>query len=125
MQMFEEGDLDLDDELVMEDEEVTTHRTEEEVVEREREKRQTSHPIPPRFPRAVRPVQKQQPLKNLLDNPSIQLYPQRHTQVKLDAVQSLSDVFDQMYVGDGSSGYSTETQTSWDSGSTDGHPQKR
>ena len=36
-------------------------------------------------------------LDRMLDNPCIQAYPQDHTQVKLDAVQNLSTVFDSLY----------------------------
>ena len=33
----------------------------------------------------------------LLDNPSIQIYPQHHTQIDLQSVQNLSTVFDDLY----------------------------
>ena len=36
-------------------------------------------------------------LDELLDNPSIQIYPQHHTQIDLQSVQNLSTVFDDLY----------------------------
>ena len=112
--MFEEGDLDLDDEVTIEEEQDVMQQEEGTTTEGRKEKGQMSYSIPPRFPRVNRPLRKQQTVEKLLDNPSIQLHPQHHTQVRLDAVQSLSDVFNQLYVQDASSGYSTGTQSSWE-----------
>ena len=41
-------------------------------------------------------------LDKMLDNPSIQVHPQHHSQVRLGAVQDLSEVFDGMYGSQGS-----------------------
>ena len=104
LQYLEDDDLDIDDEVEVQNEE------EDKEDGSEGEKGQTL--LPPRFPRVTPRSQRTQSLENLLDNPSLQMYPQHPEQVKLDAVQRLADVFESVYSSQGSSSSSSESSTS-------------
>ena len=65
----------------------------------ERKNSHTWSAIVPRTPQPSPHVDRRlhTPLERLLDNPSVQLYPQRPELVTLDAVQNVSEVFDSLY----------------------------
>ena len=87
LQLFEEDELDWDADVGEENDQET--QEEDTKGDKEAERSQTSLYTPP--------GQLQPGLESLLDNPSIQVYPQRPELVQLQSVQNLSTVFDQMY----------------------------
>ena len=104
LQEFQDDDLDLEDELeattTVEDGGTPSIHAEVEV--RAPGRRENSHTWSVVTPRNPQPSpctvrHPTTPLDRLLDNPSIQLYPQHPELVTLDAVQNVSEVFDALY----------------------------
>ena len=98
LQMFRNGDLDYEAENVQIDHNVENDETtsEENETEGSSDNFFSTSDLSNSSSQSIT-TQEDETLSNLLDNPSIQMYPQNSNQVDLNSVQNLANVFDDIY----------------------------